>query len=129
MPDREKVIKALEVVRKGYVYKKNGQDVISLDVRFVDMILALLKEQDTYRKWLMDMFHKYGHDEFIALLVDYGEENLIADMLKEQEAVPLTIDDAVSEIMDKHYKRLKEQETELCDRCGRRRVKSDREVH
>lgn len=23
---------------------------------------------------------------------------------------------------------LKEQETELCDRCGRRRVKSDREV-
>lgn len=32
-------------------------------------------------------------------------------MLKEQEAVvPLTIDDAVSEIMDKHYKRLKEQE-------------------
>ena len=43
MPD--KVIKALEVVRKGYVYKKNGQDVISLDVRFVDMILAILKEQ------------------------------------------------------------------------------------
>lgn len=46
MPDREKVINALEVTRKGYVYKKNGQNVISLDVRFVDMILALLKEQE-----------------------------------------------------------------------------------
>jgi len=38
-------------------------------------------------------------------------ENQPTAMLKEQEAVePLTIDDAVSEIMDKHYKRLKEQE-------------------
>ena len=35
----------------------------------------------------------------------------IEEALKEQETVvPLTIDDAVSEIMDKHYKRLKEQE-------------------
>ena len=34
-------------------------------------------------------------------------------LLKEQEpVVPLTIDDAVSELMDKHYKRLKRQETE-----------------
>ena len=37
-------------------------------------------------------------------------------LLKEQEAVvPLTIDDAVSEIMDKHYKRLKEQEAMLVE--------------
>lgn len=49
MPDREKVINALEVTRKRYVYKKNGQNVISLDVRFVDMILALLKEQDALK--------------------------------------------------------------------------------
>ena len=36
------------------------------------------------------------------------------DLLKEQEAVvPLTIDDAVSEIMDKHYKRMKEQEAKI----------------
>ena len=40
--------------------------------------------------------------------------SILADalaLLKEQDAVvPLTIDDAVSELMDKHYKRLKEQE-------------------
>ena len=49
---------------------------------------------------------------------DY-DENMTEDLadgalelLKEQEpVVPLTIDDAVSELMDKHYKRLKRQET------------------
>ena len=42
----------------------------------------------------------------------------IVAMLKEQEAVvPLTIDDAVSEIIDKHYKRLKEQEAVEPFRC------------
>ena len=44
-----------------------------------------LKEQD-YRKWLMDMFHKYERDDLIALLVQYGEENLLKTVLKEQEA-------------------------------------------
>ena len=44
MNSRQDIINALEVVRKSHVFKKNGQDVISLDVRFVDMILALLKD-------------------------------------------------------------------------------------
>jgi hypothetical protein len=44
-------------------------------------------------------------------------EKVIA-LLKEQEAVePLTIDDAVGEIMDKHYKRLKEQEEQIKHIC------------
>ena len=33
-------------------------------------------------------------------------------LLKQEAVIPLTIDDAVSEIIDKHYKRLKRQETE-----------------
>ena len=61
----------------------------------------------------------------------------ILALLKEQEVVePLTIDDAVGEIMDKHYKRLKEQEAKTghwiyesqfadcwsntCSECGKR---------
>lgn len=59
------------------------------------------------------------------------------NMLKEQDAVaPLTIDDAVSKIMDKHYKRLKEQETTRwkkispagiyeCEKCGKHIISQD----
>lgn len=51
--------------------------------------------------------------------VEHLNDPLLRDalaLLKEQKAVvPLTIDDAVSEIMDKHYKRLKEQEKEAAD--------------
>ena len=42
------------------------------------------REKEDYRGWLMDMFHKYGRDDLIALLVLHGEENLLADVLKEQ---------------------------------------------
>jgi len=41
------------------------------------------------------------------------EQQEIDALLKEQEAVvPLTIDDAVSELIDRHNKRLKKQETD-----------------
>ena len=69
----EKVIKALEVVRKGYVYKKNGQDVISLDVRFVDMILALLKEQG----WIPITERLPKDDTDILVYCTDGEESRI----------------------------------------------------
>ena len=78
--DREKVIKALEYFNKNRICLSH---LIPWD-EIVEAI-ALLKEND-YRSWLMDMFHKYGRDDLIALLVLYGEENLLAAMLKEQEA-------------------------------------------
>ena len=46
------------------------------------------------------------------------------ELLKEQQQQIWELQDQVEYLTDK----LKEQETELCDRCGRRRVKSDREV-
>ena len=54
------------------------------------------------------MYCPYDHsDEDCTALMSMD----VLELLKEQETVvPLTIDDAVSEIMDKHYKRLKEQE-------------------
>ena len=45
--------------------------------------LALLKQD--YRAWLIEMFHKYGHDELIALMVQYGEEEQLAGLLKEHD--------------------------------------------
>ena len=46
------------------------------------------------------------------------------ELLKEQEAPILTIDDAVSELMDRHYDRLKEQEEikklVRCNECKHR---------
>ncbi len=81
--DREKVINALEVVRKGYAYKKNGKNVISLDVRFVDMVLALLKEQEHKDR----MFH--------ALEDDWKR---LKELLKEQEAKTQGGDSGMCEI-------------------------------
>lgn len=105
MPDMENVIKGLERCKEGGSCDGCQYDINSSKCMFLlhaDAI-ALLKEQD-YRSWLMDMFHKYGRDDLIALLVLHGEENLLADVLKEHG------------------------ETELCDRCGRRRLKSNMEV-
>ena len=43
--------------------------------------------KEDYRTWMIEMLHKYGHDELIAMMVQYGEEKLLADRLKEQETV------------------------------------------
>lgn len=48
--------------------------------------IAMLTED--YRSWLMDMFHKYDRDDLAALLVRYGEEDLLATVLKEQAVKP-----------------------------------------
>ena len=102
--DREKVIKGLEIcttdipmsneVHKSDLCKECpyydakysycwNQTVMMRDV------LALLKEQD-YRTWIIDMFHKYNRDDLIALMVQKGEESILAGLLKEQEAHELT---------------------------------------
>lgn len=44
--DREKVINALETCKTGHLHRKADKYVVSLDVRFVNTILELLKEQD-----------------------------------------------------------------------------------
>ena len=44
------------------------------------------REQD-YRTWIIDMFHKYNRDDLIALMVQKGEESILAGLLKEQEPV------------------------------------------
>lgn len=43
--DRKKVIKALETCKTGHLHRKADKYVVSLDVRFVNTILELLKEQ------------------------------------------------------------------------------------
>lgn len=111
MADREKVIKGFECCMTdmnrsdsmpcrscpyGTLPKKeNCQKQMFADV------YALLKEQDETIKELQNAYG-YLQKQFFEV-----QDKL----LKEQEAVvPLTIDDAVSEIVDKHYKRLKDQE-------------------
>lgn len=85
------------------------------------------------------MFDRAKVTQMCKEAIDSGEPQCnyefyysVIALLKEQETVvPLTIDDAVSEIMDKHYKRLKEQEAEpfshltddsdlyfTCGKCG-----------
>ena len=44
MNTKQDVINALEMVKNQAHLRKNGQTVITLDVRFVEMILAFLKE-------------------------------------------------------------------------------------
>ena len=46
MNTKQDVINALEMVKENNTFEKNGQTVITLDVRFVDMILFFLKEQE-----------------------------------------------------------------------------------
>ena len=86
--DRDKVTHAVETAFELWIDEYTGCSWFKEDeVRQAkEDAIALLKEQD-YRGWLMDMFHKYGRDDLIALLVLHGEENLLADVLKEQEAV------------------------------------------
>ena len=72
MSDREKVINDLQ------------RQIEELEERLAIVLEGKEQDQD-YRGWLMDMFHKYGRDDLIALLVSHGEENLLADVLKEQQ--------------------------------------------
>lgn len=109
MPDMAKVMEALEhcsdITRKrcnptcpyherDFCETELASDALTLlqkqeykdkMFRAIEEDWKMLKEQD-YRGWLMDMFHKYGRDDLIALLVLHGEENLLADVLKEQDA-------------------------------------------
>lgn len=43
------------------------------------------KQEEEYRDWLIEMFHKYGHDELIALICPYGEEAMVKEMLELME--------------------------------------------
>ena len=96
---------------------------------FAHDAIVLLTED--YRSWLMDMFHKYDRDDLAALLVRYGEEDLLATVLKEQEAVEPVPDYIVrywrcpkcnwlltSMIDDKHDIPLRRDN--YCAKCGRK---------
>lgn len=94
MIDREMVKKSLEncISSKGDCtpdecpyYDRPVNDVRLCWERLMADAIILLNED--YRSWLMDMFHKYERDDLAALLVQYGEEDLLATVLKEQEAV------------------------------------------
>lgn len=37
---------------------------------------------EEYRDWIIDVFHKYGRDEFIGLIVPYEEEGLLRSELQ-----------------------------------------------
>ena len=87
MSKLEKVIRGLRDIDM-FIAGRLEHEKAKNFLRTIDETIAMLKEQD-YRGWLMDMFHKYGRDDLIALLVLHGEENLLADVLKEQEAKPL----------------------------------------
>jgi hypothetical protein len=74
---------------------------------------------------------KGNYQDFVDLTVDAGEE--ILDLLKEQEETIDELQNAYGYLQKLFFetqdKLLKEQEeTELCDRCGRIRLKSSREV-
>ena len=62
MPDREKAIKALESCTAKPLRRKSDKYVVSLDVRFVNTIIALLKEQEavTIKKTKEHGFGVYG---------------------------------------------------------------------
>ena len=57
MPDREKVIEILESCVASPLHRKDDKYVISLDVRFVNAIIELLKEHGAEAKWI------YGEDK------------------------------------------------------------------
>ena len=50
---------------------------------------------EEYRDWIINLLHKYGRDEFIALIVPYGEESLLKSALRYKSV--LHIADYVSE--------------------------------
>ena len=108
MADREKVENALYCRSDGFgldckdcaYYRENTPAYCNVRQILRDA-KSMLKEQDETIKELQNAYG-YLQKQFFEV-----QDKL----LKEQEAVvPLTIDDAVSEIMDKHYKRLKDQE-------------------
>ena len=35
---------------------------------------------EEYRDWIIEQFHKCGHDELIALICPYGEDSMVKDM-------------------------------------------------
>lgn len=37
---------------------------------------------EEYRDWIINVLHKYGRDEFIGLIVPYGEEGLLRSELQ-----------------------------------------------
>ena len=37
---------------------------------------------EEYRDWLIEQFHKNGHDELIALICPYGEEQMVKEMFE-----------------------------------------------
>jgi rubrerythrin len=75
--------------------------------------VCLLKDQD-YRTWIIDMFHKYNRDDLIALMVQKGEESLLAGLLKEQEGTINELQNAYSYLQKQFFEvqdeLLKEQE-------------------
>lgn len=115
MIDKEKVIENLEkaktVIEKWVpmfeqynipfgidvaidLLKKQDEEIDNLKQTARSMMegICLLKDRD-YRTWIIDMFHKYNRDDLIALMVQKGEENLLAGLLKEQEPIKPTIDE------------------------------------
>ena len=67
MPDREKVIETLESCVANPLHRKGDKFVISFDVRFVNAIIELLKEQEAATTAESRLFHcekcGYGIDD------------------------------------------------------------------
>ena len=60
MPDREKVIETLESCVANPLHRKGDKFVISFDVRFVNAIIELLKEQEAVEPILKrEAYNKY----------------------------------------------------------------------
>lgn len=92
-PPINELYDALELLKEQEDIGTELTNAVELIHKKNERIEKLLKEQD-YRGWLMDMFHKYGRDDLIALLVLPEEENLLADVLKGQETQKFFVDES-----------------------------------
>jgi len=93
LKEQEGMIKELQNAY-GYLQKQffDAQDKLLKEQEkkkfFVDSdgkITPLTDRGQDYRTWIIDMFHKYNRDDLIALMVQKGEESILAGLLKEQE--------------------------------------------
>ena len=56
MPEREKVIETLESCVANPLHRKGDKFVISFDVRFVNAIIELLKEQEAATEYVINEY-------------------------------------------------------------------------
>lgn len=132
--DREKVIKEYEDYVNSYISLTTSHDY---EFEMHKAVLALLKEQDERLRKLQkdkdklclevsEWKHKF-HDappKFVS-------QGVVDQICWERDTALLQLEQigkGLGSKMDDIVALLKEQENELCDRCGWRRMKSSREV-